>query len=209
MMSQLKLTLFGTPQLRHQGQPVDISLRKGVALLAYLAVSRQTQSRDALATLLWPESDQSGARANLRRTLYRLNQGAATDLLDVTAESIGIQPQAKLWLDVAIFRQMAAACLPEADAAGLPSPDCLAQLETAVSLYQDDFLAGFTLPDSPAFDEWQFFQRESLRQLLARMLQLLLGVYRQQQVEDAIPYARRWLALDPLHEPAQRTLMEL
>lgn len=209
-MRQLKLTLFGTPQLLHKGQPVEISLRKGVALLAYLAVNRQPQSRDALATLLWPESDQSGARANLRRTLYRLNQGAAADLLDVTAESIGIQPQADLWLDVAIFRQMAAACLPEADAVRLPSPDCLAQLETAVSLYQDDFLAGFTLPDSPAFDEWQFFQRESLRQLLARMLQLLVDAYQQQQqFEDAIPYARRWLVLDPLHEPAQRTLMEL
>ena len=28
-------------------------------------------------------------------------------------------------------------------------------------------------------------------------------------MRSAIPYARRWLALDPLHEPAHRALMQL
>ena len=50
-------------------------------LLLYLAVTRQPQGRDALATLLWPDSDQREARANLRRTLHRLGQVVGDDVL--------------------------------------------------------------------------------------------------------------------------------
>jgi predicted ATPase len=89
-------------------------------------------------------------------------------------------------------------------------PECLALLEEAVELYQDDFMAGFTLRDSPDFDEWQFFQREGLRDALAGALERLVHCFSSQgQYERAIGYARRWLALDPLHEPVQRHLMQL
>ena len=73
-MSQLSLYLFGPPRLELDGIPVHIPRRKAMALLAYLAVSSQSHSRDALATLLWPENDQSSARAELRRTLSVLNR---------------------------------------------------------------------------------------------------------------------------------------
>jgi DNA-binding SARP family transcriptional activator len=101
-------------------------------------------------------------------------------------------------------------------AAGLPAPtdllapERLAHLQAAIELYAGDFLAGFTLPDSPAFDEWQFFQYESLRQLYGQVLEQLVQAYRAQQSwHKAIAYARRWLALDRLHEPAHRALMRL
>jgi ABC-type transport system substrate-binding protein len=71
-------------------------------------------------------------------------------------------------------------------------------------------MAGFSLRDSLAFDEWQFFQTESLRQELGSALErLVCGHTAQGQYETAIPFARRWLALDPLHEPVHRTLMQL
>ena len=66
------------------------------------------------------------------------------------------------------------------------------------------------MPDSPAFDEWQFFLRESLRQLYGQVLEQLVQAYRSQQAWDqAIGYARRWVGLDGLHEPAHRMLMRL
>ena len=76
-MPAVKLFLFGNPRLEHDGQPVTVRRRKGVALLAYLALggklaqAGQSHSRDALATLFWPEHDQSSARGNLRRELSR------------------------------------------------------------------------------------------------------------------------------------------
>ncbi|MDQ4078631.1 MAG: tetratricopeptide repeat protein, partial [Chloroflexota bacterium] len=77
-------------------------------------------------------------------------------------------------------------------------------------LYSDDFLAGFTLPDCPEFDEWQFFEREGFCQTLGTVLVQLIHVYQAQgEWEDAIEQARRWLALDTLHEPAHRQLMRL
>ena len=51
--------------------------------------------------------------------------------------------------------------------------ECLPPLTEAVELYRDDFMAGFGLRDSAAFDDWQFFQSESLRRELAGALERL------------------------------------
>jgi DNA-binding SARP family transcriptional activator len=208
-MAHLKLLVLGQPRLERDGAPLELNLRKALALLVYLAVSGQAHSRDALATLLWPESDGREGRARLRRTLHRLNQLVGQEVLDTSLDAIRVHPHANLWLDSGAFRQHVTAGL-----AAVPrdvfAPQRLAQLDAAVELYAGDFLAGFTLPDSPAFDEWQFFQRESLRQLYGQVLEQLVQAYRgQQDWAQAILYARRWVALDGLHEPAQRMLMWL
>ena len=51
------------------GRELALKRRKAMALLAYLAVTGRSHSRDSLATLLWPELDQSTARARLRRAM--------------------------------------------------------------------------------------------------------------------------------------------
>jgi non-specific serine/threonine protein kinase len=208
MMAVLKLLVFGAPRLERDGRPIELNLRKALALLIYLAVSGKPHSRDALATLLWPESDGREGRARLRHTLHRLNETIGDQILDSRPEAICLRPNAELWLDCAAFRQHVAAGLP-APTSPL-DPQRLAEMQAALELYADDFLAGFTLPDSPSFDEWQFFQRESLRQLYGQVLEQLVQAYRARQAwHEAIMYARRWLALDGLHEPAHRALMRL
>ncbi len=87
---------------------------------------------------------------------------------------------------------------------------CLAHLTEAAGFYTVDFLAGFTLEDAAGFDDWQTFQSENLRLELAGVLEKLArGLAGRQEWEAAISHARRWLALDPLHEPAHRLLMQL
>src|SRR5215212_1905474 len=207
-MAYLKLFVLGAPRMEHDHQPLELNLRKALALLVYLAVSDQPQTRDALATLLWPDSDQREGRARLRRTLHRLQEAIGTQILDSQPETIRLHRTADLWLDCAAFRQQATAGL--AAAHDVVVPEHLAQLNAAVELYTEDFLAGFTLPDSPAFDEWQFFVRESLRQLYGQLLEELVQAYRSQHDwTQAIAYARHWLALDSLHEPTHRMLMRL
>ena len=49
--ASLSLFLFGAPRLECNGRLVPINRRKITALLAYLAVTNQTHTRDALATL--------------------------------------------------------------------------------------------------------------------------------------------------------------
>src|SRR5690349_10368171 len=106
-MTEIKLYLFGPPRLERNGQFIEINLRKALALFVYLAVTRQAYSRDALATLFWPEKDQQAARANLRRTLYDLSQLLGEQLLEVTPETIGLSANAALWVDIDSFQTLA------------------------------------------------------------------------------------------------------
>jgi predicted ATPase/DNA-binding SARP family transcriptional activator len=198
----LRLYLFGPPRIERDGEVVTFNLRKGQALLAYLAETGQMHSRDFLATLFWPDHDQASARGRLRRTLYRLGQALGESGLVATADTVSLDGEA-LWVDTAEARRLLAP--PGKDVA--PST---ADLEAAVALYTGDFLGGFSLPDSAEFDEWQFFQQTGWRQLLARALVQLVERYQAQGAwEEAIAAARRWLALDALHEPAHRHLMTL
>jgi DNA-binding SARP family transcriptional activator/predicted ATPase len=207
-MSRPALFLLGPPRIERDGEPIEIGRRKAIALIAYLAVTRQVHSRDALGTLFWPEYDQSRARAGLRRVLASLKKSLGEGWLDVDRESVGLNREAELWLDVAEFQERLAACGAHDHPAEEVCPDCLPLLVEAAELYRDDFLAGFTLRDSPAFDEWQFFQSQGLRADLAGGLERLARELSQQgEYQPAIAYARRWLALDPLHEPAHRCLM--
>ena len=196
-MTPLALRLLGPPQIELNGEPLEIKRRKALALLIYLGVSGDPQPRDRLAALLWPESSQQNARKALRRDLSELNLALGGEWLDVDRESVGLR--AGFWLDVTEFQQHLAAETADPD-----------RFIKAAELYRDDFLTGFTLPNCPDFDEWQFFHSESLRQALASTLEkLAISLENQADYEPAIDYARRWLALDPLHEPAHRQLMRL
>jgi DNA-binding SARP family transcriptional activator len=209
-VSSLALYVLGPPRVELDGEPVAIDRRKALALLVYLAITRQDHSRDALATLFWPEYDQSRARGGLRSALWSLTKALGEGWLEVDRESVRLKPEADAWLDVDAFQDRLEECRTHDHPPDQPCPACLSPLAEAAALYRDDFLAGFTLPDSPGFDEWQFFQTQSLRQELARSLERLVhGHTIQGAYLSAIPYARRWLALDPLHEPAHQQLMQL
>jgi len=189
---------------------VSIPRRKTLALFAYLAVTAHSHSRDALATLLWPEDDPSTGRANLRRAIFELKQLLGEQALSIDRAQAGLASETSLSLDVADFKQRVAKVREHQHKSAAECESCLNTLTEVVDLYNGNFMAGFSLADCPAFDEWQFFEAESLRQALAESLQPLVDWHtRHKAYQPAIEYARRWLALDPLHEPAQRQLIRL
>ncbi|MFL7809758.1 MAG: BTAD domain-containing putative transcriptional regulator, partial [Anaerolineae bacterium] len=209
-MSCLKLYLLGPPRVERTDGPCTFDRRKAMALLAYLAVTARRQPRDTLAALFWPELDQPRARAALRRTLVAVKQGIGEGWLDADREAIGLDGDRTPWTDVGHFHE----CLAAAQGHDHPRDDlcdtCLAALSEAAALYRDDFMAGFTLRDSPGFDDWQREQSERLRHELAGALETLSrGCADRGAVEAAIAHARRWLSLDPLREAAHRQLMRL
>jgi predicted ATPase len=84
------------------------------------------------------------------------------------------------------------------------------QLDVATALYRGDFLEGFYLEGSPTFDQWALLERERLRVLaLSAYQQLIDAAASAGQLDAAIAYAIRLLALDALHEPTHRQLMRL
>ena len=208
-MFRTTISLLGAPRIEHDGVPVEVDTRKATALAAYLAVTKQSHTRDALSGLLWPEYSQSRARAALRRTLSSLGKARAEGWLHADRENVDLANDA-IWVDVTRFHDLLEACKEHGHPESEVCPECLPPLTEAVTLYRDEFMAGFGLRDSVAFDDWQFFQSESLRRELAGALERLArGRGALGEWEAAIVHARRWLAMDTLHEPAHRLLMAL
>jgi predicted ATPase/DNA-binding SARP family transcriptional activator len=181
-----------------------------MALLAYLAVTNESHSRQSLANLLWPEYDERRARADLRRTLSVLNKILGRKRLVAKREMVSLNPQAGFWLDVNHFHKLLEQCKTHGHPPTAVCAACLTPLTEAVALYHDGFMAGFSLPDSANFDDWQYFQTEQLRSELSHTLERLIHChYERAEFEVALAYAQQWLGLDGLNEIAHRRLMQL
>jgi DNA-binding SARP family transcriptional activator len=197
----LRIDVLGTPHIEVDGEPLRVDTRKAVALLAYIAVSPGPQSRDALVDLLWPDADPDRGRAALRRTLSTLRSALGGRWVEVSraAVALEVEPDA---VDLHRFRRLAREA---GDGAGAIEP-----LSAAVELHRGDLLAGFGLRDSVRFDDWQRDAAAELRAELERALdRLAAALEAAARPADAVPHARRRLALDPLHEPAHRSLIRL
>ena len=191
-MSRLKIALLGAPEIIVDGALVKSDRRKAVALLAYMAVTGKTHSRDHLAALLWPDYDQSSAYAYLRRTVWELNKVLGKGWIEAGRDTIAMLPSPDLWLDTTAFQE-----------GTQDASDPVAGLEDAISLYRGDFLEGFAVADTATFEEWQFEQAEYFRRLFSGALEeLVRALNLGGDFETALLYARRWLALDTLNEPA-------
>ena len=149
------------------------------------------------------------ARASLRRSLAVLRKEIGEEALVNAPESVALNLATDLWLDVEQFRSLVRSWKlhghPEADVCS----QCVTALAEAVELYRGDFLAGFSLRNSLRFADWQALETDNLRRELASALhRLVRGHSAHETYERAIGYARRWVAFDPLHEPAHRHLMQ-
>src|SRR5512142_3018722 len=152
-------------------------------------MTRTSHGRDTLATLLWEDYDQSRARAALRRTLSVLKSALGEEQLEIDRELVGLAPHARLSVDVYEFQKHLAECQEHDHPIAEVCPRCVTPLSKAAAIYRADFMAGFTLRDSPSFDEWQFFQAETLRRDLAGVLERLTYFHgRQSEFDQAIPY---------------------
>ena len=192
-MADLSLALLGPPVVERDGAHVTFDTKKAVAILAVLGVTGRDQSRDRLATLLWPESDTTHARGSLRRTLS-VTAAAVGEGLVISRAAVALRPGG-MRVDVADFETLAAR--PGA-----------ADLERAARLYRDDFLAGFSLRECPEFEDWQSSVAARLRQVLAGCLERLAAACAAAgDLDRALDHIRRWLSLDPMHEPAHQAMI--
>lgn len=198
-MGRLELVTLGKVDIRIDGRSVDqLSAHKAQALLIYLAMTRQQQSRQALSGLLWGDMPEANARRNLRVTLAKMRHMIEPYLL-IRRRSLAIDPAGDVWLDAAEFE----ACLT-------PATPTLTQLQRAAALYHGHFLDDFNLRDAPMFEEWIRPLQERYRQMAMEALYRLARYHTdQRQYNTGIDYANRLLALEPWMEEAHRQLMLL
>ncbi|MGH2465035.1 MAG: BTAD domain-containing putative transcriptional regulator, partial [Candidatus Limnocylindrales bacterium] len=207
MPARLSLEILGPVRVELDGVPLVVDTRKAIALLAYLAVSGRPGSRPSLAALLWPESDDPRAHGALRRTLSVLNRALGGSGLVIDRHSVGLRAE-DLEVDLWRFRSVLTEAREHDLGAEETCPACLRLLDEALALDRGEFMAGFVLRSSLEFDDWQAGEAEAHRRELTGALERLArGRMMGGSWEQAIRAARRWLELDPLHEPAQRLLM--
>ena len=191
-MAGFSLQTLGFPEIRGDVGPIKLNLRKGLALLIYLAEAKGTVAREVIATLLWPESPRETARARLRRMLHRIELALGQHVFETDRESVRWSAAIELKVDSHLFEN-----------------DCdSGDFERACQRYHGDFLAGFALDGCSEFDDWAFYRREALRGRLMHALERL--------VQDnnaagehfaAAAHAGRLVELDPLSEVYGRYLI--
>ncbi len=193
-MSVLFIQLLGAAQIKLNGKEITLTRRKSRALVYYLAAHDKPITRDHLLSIFWIDLDRASAQQTLRTTLHGLRKSLGDSLI-VDDDKLSLANDSQI--DVRILESNYQ----------LP----ITNLQPSIlNLYQGDFLESFSLPDSPAFDDWVAVQREHYRRLAVRGFTALA---KQHEVEknyrEAIDALSRALAFDPLQEDLQRDCIRL
>ncbi|MFM0337057.1 bifunctional AfsR/SARP family transcriptional regulator/alpha/beta hydrolase [Paraburkholderia fungorum] len=191
-MALFSVRTLGFPEISRDDRLCQLPLRKGLALLVYLAEAKGSVGRDVFATMLWPEDCEEVVRARLRRLLHRLQLMLGDDVLTTDRATVRWSAAIDLQVDSQLFEQ---AC-------------DRGEFEQACRHYPGDFLEGFSPGDCPQFDEWAFFRREALRGRAIHALERV--VHDRNAAGDyaaAAAHAGRLVELDPLSEVYGRHLI--
>jgi DNA-binding SARP family transcriptional activator len=162
MDSAVRLSLLGTVHVTRDGAPIsNFRSRKAIALLGYLAVHGQPVPRERLAGLFWPDQQNDRGLANLSWALNRVSS-LLPGCLEADRHTVHFLSRGNYWLDVELFREMAARGDAGARAA-------------AVDLYRGDLLEGLYLDGCAEFELWLVSERERWRQLAADLFASLIA----------------------------------
>jgi len=194
---KLAISIFGGISVRRDRSEIPLANRKARALLAYLALSESgRESRERLAGLLWPDTTEHNARASLRQVLLDVREAlgsfGGSALTSGRHEVELVKDAIELDLTV-ILLEIAAGRTPEALLIRSRA------VETVFVGYEDL---------SPLLHDWILASRVQIQERLIRALvqsyENNLFLHRQRRL-----LAEAVLLLDPTHEAACRTVMQL
>lgn len=187
-MPTCEIRTFGGLEVALNGVPVaTFAARSAEAVLVYVALADGPVSREILARMLWPDRPDDVARANLRSALHRLRR-ILPEHLAVTRATVAVKGA---WTDARELETLMRRRLAR----------------EAVALYRGDFLEGFVVAGSPAFEAWQAAEAERYRgSVVGALEELVSGALADEALDEALDHGRHLLRIDPLHEPIHRAL---
>lgn len=192
----MTIRLLGPPAIESDGRPVRPPRgRKAWGLLGYLVITTRPPSRQRLAELFF--SDAEDPLAALRWTLAELRRalgGAAVLSGDPVVTSFGEDAV----VDVHLLTT--------------DSPESTESVETggAAALLElgAELLEGLRLDSCPEFESWLLVERRRLSAMLeARLRQATTALLATGRAADAVVYAARTVALNPLEESSHELLV--
>lgn len=169
--------------------------------LLFFLLSHPSRTKEQIGVMLWPDASPSQLRAALHPALYHLRRALGDRRRVVTQQdSYAFNHDIPYYFDVDEFETL----VTQARCHAKKAPDqAIASLQSAVALYQGDFLADVT-----AVSEWALIRREELRQTFLEAL-LLLGrlLFEARRYSEAADVYRRAIVEDSYLEVAHRELM--
>ncbi|MET0195057.1 MAG: BTAD domain-containing putative transcriptional regulator, partial [Hyphomicrobiaceae bacterium] len=195
----MKLQLLGGFALLGGGAEAQpVSLRRGQALLAYLALKEtRVESREVLLDMLWPDRFKEQAQASLRQVLFELRAAAGDSaaIVDATRTSVALGSgivECDVW---ELERQS--------------SHNGLTGAEHMLQLYRGPLLDGPPIGSEP-FGQWMAIQRSRLEgRLESAVLEATAHGLSADEQERAVQALRRLIELSPMCAPAVLRLMSI
>ncbi len=183
-----RLRLFGHPALESNESSRPLGLpSKAVCVIALAATSAdRPMPRDWLAQTVWPDTDPSEARANLRRQIHRALKALGDDVFVLTRQTLQWNAAGSLDCDVVKFD-----ALRTADAAG------------AVEQYGGELCAGVA---EECLEDVRVRYRSRYEHLLRTLIENARDAENTVQMRL---WLHRLIAHDPLDEEAVREIMSL
>jgi DNA-binding SARP family transcriptional activator/tetratricopeptide (TPR) repeat protein len=186
-----ELLMLGNPLLRINDKPLVMRDKKGLGLIAYLAVNGET-NRDTLADLLWSDLGQSDARRNLRQRLYELKTKIPNQLLATEGDMVRLETPINT--DLSWYQSQ------------LESGD----FEAAVQVWRGAFLDALEIPGAEGFQEWLELKRSELTSSYHEALRQVASTREASgDLRGALEAHKRLLQDDELQEFHQREVMRL
>ena len=183
--------LLGPVALQRAGVTLQLPTQKAQALLLLLALGGAAH-RGRLAAWLWPQTDESAARRNLRRELARLREAGAAGALHSEGELLALSGD--VCCDVASFSMALAQGRPE----------------EALALWRGPPLDGLQLDGADTFDDWLGSERAKLKTGRRTALQAAARAAETRgDIVTALAHVQELLADDPLQEHQHRDAMRL
>lgn len=188
---KLEIRLLGVPCVTVGRLEITPAVRKGMALVAHLALEGPTD-RHQLADLLWTDLDESDARRNLRQELWRLQRTPLAAWLNVRPGSLALSSD--IQVDVTEFHRLLGA----------------ADLGAALALYRGPLMAQVELSGAAGFEDWLAARRADLNGVWKAALQRRgADLEGQGDLRGALGVQLQLLQDDEFQEVCQREAMRL
>lgn len=194
---KVALHLLGPPRVMWQDASLSILRQQARATLYCIAAEPASVPRERLAFLFWPDEPEARAQRNLSRLLSFLRKELPhPDCLLVNRRTVQLNRD-WAWSD----------CLDLEEAHESRE---LATLKRSADLYRGRFLEGFSVQGASEFSKWQEQRAAELESTYLGVLnRLIAALSERNQIQAAVDYGKRYLAVDELAEEIHRRLITL
>jgi len=202
-LSKLYFSLLGSPDIYFGEERITEKFSsKSLALIFYLVINNnKCFTRDFLGNLLWPGSSKKATYSNLRYNLWKINSNFSKyydlPVLNSKNDRIAFCEEISYSLDIQELKKLLVL-------------DDTSSVKKVNIMYSGDFLEGFYLKKCLEYNDWIFYERESLQRLYYEILECLLNKYKTKNMfYKSVEILKTMLQINPFNENLYQDIIEL